>query len=58
MLSKYLKTGQLSIAELPLGESKVSENTSDNPHDIKNSIYSLEAIKERKIEIVKVILKE
>ena len=58
VLSKYLKTGQLSIVELPLGESKVSENTSDNPHDIKNSIYSLEAIKERKIEIVKVILKD
>ncbi|MDB3870390.1 hypothetical protein N9322_00395 [bacterium] len=58
LLSKYLKTGQLSIVELPLGESKVSENTSDNPHDIKNSIYSLEAIKERKIEIVKVILKD
>ena len=58
VLSKYLKTGQLSIVELPLGESNVSENTSDNPHDIKNSIYSLEAIKERKIEIVKVILKD
>ena len=58
VLSKYLKTGQLSIVELPLGESNVSENTSDNPDDIKNSIYSLEAIKERKIEIVKVILKD
>ena len=58
VLLKYLKTGQLSIVELPLGESNVSENTSDNPHDIKNSIYSLEAIKERKIEIVKVILKD
>ena len=58
VLSKYLITGQLSIAELPLGESKVSEITSDNPHDIKNSIYSLQAIKERKIEIVKVILKK
>ena len=56
VLSKYLKTGQLSIVELPLGESKVSENTSDNPNDIKSSIYSLEAIKERKIEILNVIL--
>lgn len=58
VLSKYLKTGQLTIVELPLGESKVSKNTSDNPYDIKNSIYSLEAIMERKIEIVKVILKD
>jgi len=58
LLSKYLNNGQLSIIELPLGESKVSEHTSDNPNDIKNSIYSLGAISERKIEIVKVILKD
>ena len=58
LLSKYLNNGQLSIIELPLGESKVSEHTSDNPNDIKNSIYSLSAISERKIEIVKVILKD
>ena len=55
---KYLNTGQLSIIELPLGESKSSINTSDSPQDIKNSIYSLGAISERKIEILKVILKD
>lgn len=55
---KYLNTGQLSIIELPLGESTSSVNTSDSPEDIKNSIYSLGAISERKIEILKVILKD
>ncbi len=57
-LVKYLNSGQLSVLELPLGESKSLEVTSDNPNNIIDSVYSLEAMLERKVEIVKVILKK
>jgi len=58
VLSKHLKSGDLVITELPLGESRVSEKTSDDPKDKRNSIYSLDAMLERKIEIVNIRLKE
>ena len=54
VLSKHLKSGDLIVTELPLGESKVSETTSDDPKDKRNSIYSLDAMLERKIEIVNI----
>tara|TARA_B100001758_G_scaffold247879_1_gene268058 strand:- start:43563 stop:44960 length:1398 start_codon:yes stop_codon:yes gene_type:complete len=57
-LVKYLDSHQLSVVELPLGESKAPLSTSDNPNDISESVYSLEAMLERKVEIVKVILKK
>ena len=56
VLSKHLKSGDLVVTELPLGESKVSEKTSDDPKDKRNSIYSLDAMLERKIEIVNIRL--
>jgi len=58
VLSKHLKSGDLVVTELPLGESKVSEKTSDDPKDKRNSIYSLDAMLERKIEIVNIRLNE
>ena len=58
VLSKHLKSGDLVITQLPLGESKVSEKTSDDPKDKRNSIYSLDAMLERKIEIVNIRLNE
>ena len=58
VLSKYLRSGDLLVTELPLGESRVSEKTSDDPKDKKNSIYSLGAMLERKIEIVNIRLNE
>ena len=50
---RYIKNGQLIIAELPLGESRAPSIVSDNPRNKKLSIYSLEAALERKIEIVR-----
>ena len=47
----FIESGFLQIIELPFGESKSVKNTSDNPNDKGNSIYSLEAILERRIEI-------
>jgi len=49
--SPFIESGFLQIIELPFGESKSVKNTSDNPNDKGNSIYSLEAILERRIEI-------
>tara|TARA_B110000196_G_C20644383_1_gene430001 strand:+ start:55 stop:477 length:423 start_codon:yes stop_codon:yes gene_type:complete len=57
MFSKFIQSQFLTITELPFGESASLENVSDNPNDKKNSIYSIGAMKERKIEIVDVILK-
>ena len=54
----YILSGSLIIKELPFGESNASEKTSDDANDKKKSIYSIEAMLERKIKIVDVILKE
>ncbi len=54
----YISSGQLIIKELPFGESSASEKVSDDAGDKKKSIYSIEAMLERKIEIVDVILKD
>jgi hypothetical protein len=56
VFSTYIQSKNLIIYELPFGESTSSEKVSDNPNDKKNSIYSIEAMYERKIEIVDVIL--
>ena len=43
--------GKVEFAEVPFGEYTSNKLTSDNPHDLKNSIYSKAAGIERKIEI-------
>ncbi len=57
-LKKYLITSQngpkLTFKAIPFGESKSSNFISDNPNDIRNSIYSINAALERKIEILSV----
>ena len=54
-LIKYLENGKLKIIKLPFGENKSDKNVSDSPIDRKNSVYSKEAMLERKIEIVKIL---
>jgi hypothetical protein len=54
--SPFLNSGFLQIIELPFGESKSTKKVSDNPNDRLNSIYSLDAILERRIEIIDVKL--
>ena len=51
----YIKQGHLKIVKLPFGEVKANQNVSDNPNDRKQSVYSIDAMLERKIEIVEVI---
>ena len=54
ILLPYLQNGKLLISELPLGETQVSIGVSDNPNDRRNSVYSIKAARERRIEIVSV----
>ena len=54
-LKPFLSNGNLKIIELPYGENQSQKNVSDNPKDRKNSVYSKEAMLERKIEIVEII---
>ena len=54
-LKSFLSNGNLKIIELPFGENQSQKNVSDNPKDRKNSVYSKEAMLERKIEIVEII---
>ena len=58
VFSTYIQSKNLIIYELPFGESACSEKVSDNPNNKKKSIYSIEAMYERKIEIVDLILEE
>lgn len=43
--------GELSVVQVPFGEYEADQITSDNPNDVKNSVYSRAASIERKIEI-------
>ncbi|HNQ12641.1 MAG TPA: hypothetical protein PKH65_06890 [Bacteroidia bacterium] len=47
---------QLVITQLPSGESLSDENVSDRLDDLRNSIYSPAAARERKIEIIDLII--
>lgn len=54
IFEKYLNSGQLIISEAPFGETMVSAPVSDDLKDERNSIYSVEASRERRVEIVEV----
>ncbi|MFC1733284.1 DUF1573 domain-containing protein [candidate division KSB1 bacterium] len=44
--------GKLVIIEDPIGEAQASNLVSDNPNDIRNSVYSRAAALERRIQII------
>ena len=52
---KFLNSEKIIIKELPFGEEKASRNVSSDPKNKSLSIYSIEAMLERKIEIIDVI---
>ena len=54
---EHILLNRLNITELPLGELYAPNNVSDARREQKKSIYSIEAMLERKVEIVRVILK-
>ena len=53
-LLPYLKSRQLILIEVPLGETKASQSISDDLNDRRNSVYSVEASQERRVEIIDV----
>ena len=55
-LKTYLDSGQLMIEELPLGEGKAPMGISDAIDDPRNSIYSVEASSQRKVNFIVVHL--
>ena len=51
VLRPYIANKQLTLRIIPFGETKAKPGVSDNFNDKLNSIYSLAAMKERKVEI-------
>jgi len=58
LLAEYIYSKKLIISQLPFGESVSSEKVSDDANNKKKSVYSTEAMMERKINIVNIILQE
>ncbi|MEZ4964277.1 MAG: tetratricopeptide repeat protein [Saprospiraceae bacterium] len=56
ILGQYISNGQLKVSTLPLGESKASPGVSDDARDKRRSVYSIEASRERRAEILEVRL--
>jgi len=54
LLSKYISTGQLVVKEVPNGESQARPGVNDKVNDPRNSVFSLSATKERRVEIVEI----
>ncbi|MCC6726007.1 MAG: PD40 domain-containing protein [Saprospiraceae bacterium] len=54
VFSKFLEEGKLIISEAPFGESQAATGISDDLFDERNSIYSVGASKERRVEIIEV----
>ena len=50
----YLTAKTLIVTERSFGETTASTNVSDDLEDMRNSVYSVGAAKERRVEIVEV----
>lgn len=53
-LAEYIDNGNLKIIEKPIGEAQSPDYVSDDIDDPRNSIFSIEASVERRVEIVEV----
>ncbi len=56
IFESYIRNGQLKVSTLPLGESAAAPGVSDNARDKRSSVFSLEASRERRAEILEVRL--
>ncbi len=52
ILQDFLRSGQLIITETSFGETTARKNVSDDLRDERNSIYSPDAARERRVEII------
>ena len=50
--------GSLILQEVSFGEQKANQSISENPKDRRNSVYSPEASRERKVQIAKITIGE
>jgi len=55
VLASYIDSGQLKIKDISYGEERAPSGISDQRSDTPNSIYSVEASKERRASIVDLI---
>ncbi|MEZ4908068.1 MAG: hypothetical protein R2771_10640 [Saprospiraceae bacterium] len=53
-LLKFIKSGNLKITDISYGESLAPENVSSDLNDEKDSVYSVPASKERRVEVIKI----
>ncbi len=58
VFKKYLRSEQLIISERSFGETTAASVISDDLNDKRNSVYSVLAAKERRVEIVEIITDE
>jgi hypothetical protein len=54
VLMPYITSGTLTIRDISFGETLSPDNVSDRSSDTSNSIYSVDASKERRVEIIKI----
>lgn len=54
VFEQYVRNGQLKVSTLPLGESAAAPGVSDDARDKRRSVFSLEASRERRAEIIEV----
>lgn len=58
VFKQYINNGQLKFIELPIGESAVPKGVSDDVNDPRNSIFSPDAARQRKVHLETIKLKE
>ncbi len=56
VLKTYIENGSIKIYELSLGETKVDLEVSDNPNNLRKSVYSISASRERRIDIQSILM--
>lgn len=53
----YIRSGSLEISEQSYGESTAQKGVSDDLEDLRNSVYSIGAARERRVEILEIAVK-
>lgn len=54
-IKKFIESGQLVVTDISYGETLAPQNVSDAANNKRLSVYSVEASKERRVEIVQVL---
>lgn len=58
ILKKFVDNGQLTLIQEPNGESKAPRGISDNEKDLRRSVYSPEAARQNRVEIIEVEVRD